>query len=71
MEGSSRRRRNHHRAGTLSVLLVAALSIAVKKIFLVPPKWIVKSTAGKPARSATREKLLQEHLELSTEPINL
>jgi len=29
MEGSSRRRRNHHRAGTLSVLLVAALSIAL------------------------------------------
>ena len=29
MEGSSRRRRNHHRAGALSVLLVAALSIAL------------------------------------------
>ena len=51
--------------------VVAALGIAVKKIFLVPPKWIVKSTAGKPARSATREKLLQEHPELSTEPVNL
>ncbi len=51
--------------------IVAALGIAVKRIFLKPPKWIVKSTAGKPARSATREKLLQEHPELSTEPINL
>ena len=29
MEGSSRRRRNHRRAGALSVLLVAALSIAL------------------------------------------
>ena len=29
MEGSSFRRRNHHRAGALSVLLVAALSIAL------------------------------------------
>ena len=29
MEGSSRRRRNHHRAGALSVLLVAGLSIAL------------------------------------------
>ena len=50
--------------------VVAALGIAVKTIFLVPPKWIVKSTAGKPARSATREKLLQEHSELSPESIN-
>jgi fatty-acyl-CoA synthase len=47
--------------------VVAALGIAVKKIFLFPPKWIVKSTAGKPARSATREKLLLEHPELSPE----
>ena len=45
--------------------IVAALGIAVKTIFLKPPKWIVKSTAGKAARSATREKLLQEHPELS------
>lgn len=51
--------------------IVAALGIAAKKIFVVPPKWIVKSTAGKPARSATREKLLQEHPELSPEAINL
>ena len=51
--------------------IVAALGIAAKKIFVVPPKWIVKSTAGKPARSATREKLLQEHPELSPESINL
>jgi fatty-acyl-CoA synthase len=50
--------------------IVAALGIAVKMIFLKPPKWIVKSTAGKPARSATREKLLREHPELSPESIN-
>ena len=36
------------------------------KSFSKPPKWIVKSTAGKPARSATREKLLKEHPELNT-----
>jgi fatty-acyl-CoA synthase len=51
--------------------IVAALGIAVKMIFLKPPKWIVKSTAGKPARSTTREKLLREHAELSPESINL
>ena len=45
--------------------IVAGLGIAVRTIFLKPPMWIVKSTAGKPARSATREKLLREHPELN------
>jgi acyl-CoA synthetase (AMP-forming)/AMP-acid ligase II len=48
-------------------MIVAAMGVAVRTIFLKPPKWIVKSTAGKPARSATREKLLQEHPELGME----
>jgi fatty-acyl-CoA synthase len=46
--------------------VVAGLGIAVRTILLKPPKWIVKSTAGKAARSATREKLLREHPELDT-----
>jgi len=45
--------------------VVAAMGIAVRTIFLKPPKWIVKSTAGKAARSATREKMLREHPELN------
>ena len=44
--------------------IVAGLGISVRTIFLKPPRWIVKSTAGKPARSATREKLFREHPEL-------
>ena len=48
--------------------IVGALGIAVRTILLKPPKWIVKSTAGKPARSATKEKLLKEHPELDREP---
>ena len=40
------------------------LGVAPRAIFLKPPAWIVKSTAGKPARSTTREKLLNEHPEL-------
>lgn len=48
-------------------LIVSGLGIAVRTIFLKPPKWIVKSTAGKAARSATREKLLREHPELNAE----
>ncbi len=47
--------------------IVAALGIAVRTILLKPPKWIVKSTAGKAARSATREKLLREHPELAAD----
>ena len=48
----------------LRTLIVASAGIAVRSIFLKPLKWIVKSTAGKPARSSTREKLLREHPEL-------
>jgi acyl-CoA synthetase (AMP-forming)/AMP-acid ligase II len=49
-------------------LVVAGMGVVVRSIFLKPPKWIVKSTAGKAARSATREKLLREHPELNVEP---
>ena len=47
--------------------VVNALGVAVRSTFLKPPKWIVKSTAGKAARSSTREKFLQEHPELNAE----
>lgn len=45
--------------------IVAGMGVAVRTVLLKPPKWIVKSTAGKPARAATREKLLKEHPELN------
>jgi len=48
----------------LSNSIVGELGVVAKRIYLKPPKWIVKSTAGKPARSTTREKLLREHPEL-------
>jgi fatty-acyl-CoA synthase len=51
----------------LRAQVVAGLGIAVRTIFLKPPKWIVKSTAGKPARAATSEKLFQEHPELRSD----
>lgn len=44
--------------------VMAQTAAAVRFVFLKPPKWIVKSTAGKPARSATREKLYREHPDL-------
>ncbi len=49
----------------LRARVVSSMGVAVRLIYLKPPKWIVKSTAGKPARAATREKLLQEHPELN------
>jgi acyl-CoA synthetase (AMP-forming)/AMP-acid ligase II len=45
--------------------VVAELDVAVRAIYLKPPKWIVKSTAGKAARAITRQKLLQEQPELA------
>jgi fatty-acyl-CoA synthase len=44
--------------------VTSELGISVRAVYIKPPRWIVKSTAGKPARSATREKLLAEHPEL-------
>ena len=52
-------------------LVVGEIGVAVRTIFLKPPKWIVKSTAGKAARSATREKLWKEHTELNLDSLNL
>lgn len=51
--------------GEIRSRVVAAMGVAVRTVFIKPPRWIVKSTAGKPARSTTREKLLQEHPELT------
>ncbi len=48
----------------LRSVIVAELDVTPRAICLKPPRWIVKSTAGKPARSTTREKLLIEHPEL-------
>ena len=47
---------------------VAGLGVSVRTILLKPPRWIVKSTAGKPARAATRDKLFREHPQLANEP---
>jgi fatty-acyl-CoA synthase len=47
--------------------IAAGLGVTVGTILLKPPKWIVKSTAGKAARSTTLEKLKKEHPELNIE----
>jgi hypothetical protein len=45
--------------------IVAELGVTARAVYLKPPRWLVKSTAGKPARSATRDKLFAQHPELS------
>jgi fatty-acyl-CoA synthase len=47
--------------------VAADMGVTVATILLKPPKWIVKSTAGKAARSATLEKLRHENPELNLE----
>lgn len=51
----------------LKTAISSELGVAAGRIYLKPPRWIVKSTAGKPARSTTREKLLLEHAELQVQ----
>jgi hypothetical protein len=29
-------------------------------VYLVPPRWLIKSSAGKPSRKGSREKLMTE-----------
>lgn len=40
--------------------VLAELDVALKAVYLKPRHWLVKSTAGKPARADTRARLLQE-----------
>jgi len=49
----------------LRATIVSELGVAVRAVYLKPPRWIVKSTAGKPARGSNKTKLLAEHPELS------
>jgi len=50
---------------SLRTAVVAELGVPLRTLYFKPPLWIVKSSAGKPARSATRDKLLAEHPELA------
>jgi len=51
--------------------VLVQVGVAVRFLFLKPPKWIVKSTSGKASRSGTREKLLSEHPELAARDASL
>lgn len=39
-----------------------AMDVSIRNIYLVPPRWLIKSSAGKPSRRANRERILNnEH----------
>ena len=43
----------------LSVIRFASqVDIRIKKVYLVPSRWLIKSSAGKPSRKANRERIL-------------
>lgn len=37
-----------------------ASGITITRVYLVPPRWLIKSSAGKPSRKGSREKLMAE-----------
>ena len=34
------------------------MDITIRKVYLVPPRWLIKSSAGKPSRKANKERIL-------------
>jgi acyl-CoA synthetase (AMP-forming)/AMP-acid ligase II len=36
------------------------IDVTIVRVHLVPPRWLIKSSAGKPSRSANRERVLEE-----------
>ena len=45
-----------------------AIDVTIASVYLVPPRWLIKSSAGKPSRKANRERILAgtEGVELKT-----
>lgn len=36
------------------------IDVSISKVFLAPPRWLIKSSSGKPSRNANRERALNE-----------
>lgn len=51
--------------GAIRREILGGIGLAPRMVALVPPRWLVKSTAGKPARSTNKAKLLKERPELN------
>jgi len=35
-----------------------AIDVSITNVYLVPPRWLIKSSAGKPSRKANKERIL-------------
>jgi hypothetical protein len=46
-------------------LVLTTMGTAPRYVAVVPPRWIVKSTAGKISRRETRERFLRERLTIA------
>jgi acyl-CoA synthetase (AMP-forming)/AMP-acid ligase II len=47
-----------HAALELAIKQAAlAIDISIRQVFLAPPRWLIKSSAGKPSRSANRQRI--------------
>jgi fatty-acyl-CoA synthase len=66
LEDGSDAERSTEIESALRNAIATELGVSPRAILLKPTAWIVKSTAGKPARSTTRAKLLKDHPELAT-----
>lgn len=40
------------------------IDVSIKNVYLVPPRWLIKSSAGKPSRSANKQRILEEKLRI-------
>lgn len=36
------------------------MDVTIKKVYLVPPRWLIKSSAGKPSRKANKERIINK-----------
>jgi fatty-acyl-CoA synthase len=52
--------RRAHVEGEIRRAILGEIGVAPRVVHLVPPKWMVKSSAGKVARSTNRERFLRE-----------
>lgn len=44
-----------------------AMDITIRNVYLVPPRWLIKSSAGKPSRNANKQRILEEKLKVKND----
>jgi fatty-acyl-CoA synthase len=42
------------------VMACMGIDVTVTRVYIAPPRWLIKSSAGKPSRSANRDRAIQE-----------